>query len=500
MSFLRCLLAVLPVLFALAPAHAQAAQVGELPPPVRAALTQAHIPPAAVAVWTQPVDALQPTLSLNAEQPMNPASVMKLVTTFAALEQFGPTRIWNTRLASVAPIRDGVIDGDLYLIGDGDPVLSYARMWRLLHRLRGLGLHTINGDFVLDHSALILPPHNPDAFDGQGLRPYNTGADGLLMNFNTLELGLFPGQQAQEPVQVVAEPALYGISIDNRILTAGGACNTWYHNLGAKLEGLRLVLSGTLPASCGPKTWGAAPLLPPDFGLALVRALWQELGGTVRGKVRNGNVPAGTSTLLSDTSTPLGEIVRDMNKWSNNVIARQLLANLGRTRPPPPDMVAVGIQTTHRLLGTAGINLDGLVIENGAGLSRYARIRADSLGTLLLVAWRRPWMPEFIASLPIAGRDGTTYKRLTDSPARGYAHLKTGTVNGVKAVAGYVLDRHGKRHVVVMLINHPAAQNARAAQDALIEWIWAGETATVTPRPPAPARPPQPTLPTAPQD
>ncbi|GHT85407.1 D-alanyl-D-alanine carboxypeptidase [Betaproteobacteria bacterium] len=499
---LRHFLALLPALLTLALAPAQAAQIGELPPPVRAALVKVRIPPDAAAIWVQPVDALQPTLSLNAGQPMNPASVMKLVTTFAALEQFGPARIWNTRLASVAPIRDGVLDGDLYLIGDGDPVLSYTRMWRLLHRLRGLGLHTINGDIVLDHSALILPPHNPDAFDGQGLRPYNTGPDGLLMNFNTLELGLFPAQRAQEPVQVVAEPTLYGIAIDNRILTSGGACNTWYHNLAAKLEGLRLVLSGTLPASCGPKTWGAAPLLPPDFGLALVRGLWQELGGTVRGKVRNGKVPANTTTLLSDTSTPLGEIVRDMNKWSNNVIARQLLANLGRTHPhpPPADMVAAGIQTTHRLLGTAGIKLDGFVIENGAGLSRRARIRADSLGTLLLVAWRRPWMPEFIASLPIVGRDGTTHKRLTDSPARGYAHLKTGTVNGVKAIAGYVLDRHGKRHVVVMLINHPEAQNARAAQDALIEWIWAGAGATVTPapHPPAPASPTSPTTPTTP--
>jgi D-alanyl-D-alanine carboxypeptidase/D-alanyl-D-alanine-endopeptidase (penicillin-binding protein 4) len=161
-------------------------------------------------------------------------------------------------------------------------------------------------------------------------------------------------------------------------------------------------------------------------------------------------------------------------------------------------MVAAGIQTTHRLLSTAGIKLDGFVIENGAGLSRYARIRADSLGTLLLVAWRRPWMPEFIASLPIVGRDGTTYKRLTDSPARGYAHLKNGTVNGVKAVAGYVLDRHGRRHVVVMLINHPEAQNARAAQDALIEWIWAGTTSAATPRSPVPAR--QPVQATPPSD
>jgi D-alanyl-D-alanine carboxypeptidase/D-alanyl-D-alanine-endopeptidase (penicillin-binding protein 4) len=464
--------------------YVMAAPSGVLPPPVLAALERARIPPSAVAIWVQPVDAPQPTLSFNAEQPMNPASVMKLVTTFAVLEQFGPARVWSTRIASTAPIQNGIIDGDLYLVGDGDPVLTYERLWRLFHRLRGLGLKTINGDFVLDHSALVLPPHDPNAFDGRGLRPYNTGADGLLMHFNTLELTLVPGQQSKAPVQVVVEPWLTGIVIDNRITTAAGRCDVWYGNLDAQFEKSRLILSGTLPASCGYKIWGTSPLPPPDFGVALVSALWQELGGQVRGKVRNGHVPAAANTLFSSESAPLGEIVRDMNKWSNNVIARQLLANLGRSHPVPADMVAVGIQSTHRLLAEAGIGTGGFVIENGAGLSRAARIRADTLGTLLLVAWRRPWMPEFIASLPIVGRDGTTHKRLINSPARGHAHLKTGTVNDVKAVAGYVLDQRGRRHAVVMMINHQEAHNARAAQDALIEWIWSeGKTAPAQPRP-----------------
>ena len=110
----------------------------------------------------------------------------------------------------------------------------------------------------------------------------------------------------------------------------------------------------------------------------------------------------------------------------------------------------------------------------GSGLSRNERIRADSLGALLLAVWQRPWMPEFIAALPVAGLDGTARRRLGDSPARGQAHIKTGTLNGVRAMAGYLLDRKGQRHVVVMMVNHPDAAASAAAQDALLEWLWSG--------------------------
>ena len=490
--------AFLLTLFALIHSSARAAPGVSpgLPPVVQMELDNARIPAEAVAIWVQAVDAAQPTLALNAERPMNPASVMKIVTSFAALEHFGPERTWTTRIAANAPLRNGVLAGDLYLIGDGDPMLTYERLWRLLRRLRMLGLTTIEGDIVLDHSALALPAHDPNAFDGRGLRPYNSNGDGLLMHFNTQELALFPGSQPQDPVALVAEPPLDGLLIDNQIVTSGKSCEPWYRDLNARLEGNRLILTGSLPAACGPRIWATAPLPPPDFDAALIQALWKELGGKLRGSVHSGIAPQEAQTLIADDSPPLAEIVRTMNKWSNNVIARQLLAQLGRADlgraelgradfasnpafapafPPASfDMEAAGIETTRERLSEAGIEVFGLVIENGAGLSRIARVRADSLGALLIRAWQRPWMPEFAASLPIAGVDGTAYRRLVDSPARGHAHLKTGTINDVKAFAGYVLDQYGRRHVVVMMINHPAATHSRKAQDALIEWVWRG--------------------------
>lgn len=453
------------------------AEVLSAPPfSVRQALDQAHVPLEAVAIWVQPVDASAPTLAVNADVPMNPASVMKLVTAFAGFERLGPTYTWQTRISTSGTIRHGVLQGDLNIVGGGDPVLSYERIWKLLRRLRALGIDTIGGDIVLDASVLKLPHHDPDAFDGRGLRPYNSGPYGLLLHYNTLQLALFPGIDKNAGVTVASEPPLAGITIDNRLVTSGAACDVWYRDLEARLEpGPRLVLSGSLPASCGPRNWSAAPLPPEDFGKAMISGLWREIGGKLQGQVRTGTTPGIARTLLTDDSPPLAEVVHDMNKWSSNIIARQLLADLGSTDADrAQDMVAAGAAVAQAQLAAAGVQTAGLVIENGAGLSRSERVRADTLGQLLMAAWQRPWMAEFIAALPIAGEDGTARKRLTDSPARGRAHIKTGTINGVRAIAGYVLDHQGRRHVVVMLVNHAEAASSRAAQDALLEWVWAG--------------------------
>ena len=473
-------------LFILVPAHVQAAPVEVVPPSVRAELEHARIPENAVSIWVQPVDAKQPVLAFNAERPMNPASVMKVVTTFAALDVLGPERTWTTRIAVDGTLReDGALLGNVYLVGDGDPVLTYERVWRLLRRLRSLGYSTIGGDIVLDNSALVFPAHDPYAFDGRGLRPYNSGADGLLIHFNTQQLALVPGFRAGDAVKLVAEPPLSGVQIDNKIVTSTKNCEPWFRDLDAQMVNGRLTLTGSLPASCGPRVWAVSPLAPSDFSVAMVQAMWWELGGTVRGKVRNGVAPKELYFLISDESVPLGEIVRTMNKWSSNVIARQVLAQVGRVgfgadensninMYVHSDMVSAGNEAARRSLAWADVETSGLEVDNGSGLSRNARIRADSLGAMLVRAWDRPWMPDFVASLPIAGRDGTARRRLNDSPAIGRAHLKTGTINDVRAIAGYVLDQNGRRNAVVMMVNHPEAANSRKAQDALIEWVWSG--------------------------
>lgn len=452
------------------------ASTTEPPPAVARALARAGIPEAGVSLWAQPVDSDTPSLAFSAQRPMNPASVMKLVTAFAALEALGPAHTWTTRIATHGSVTDRVLHGDLYLVGGADPLLSYERLWKTLRKVREMGISAVNGDIILDGSALQLPAHDSHAFDGKGLRPYNSGPHGLLLHFNTLHLMLTPPERINMPVVVTPHPPLAGLKVSSTITATAGGCGVWYHGLEATLEttpdGVRLALSGALPMSCGAREWAAAPLAPERYGVALVAGLWKELGGGLSGKVRGGTTPAGAVTLLAESSPALGEVLREMNKWSSNVIARQVLATLG-AGASTSDAVAAGVEVALAHLTQAGIPTEGLVIENGSGLSRVARVRAASLGKLLLTAWQRPYMPEFIASLPIAGVDGTAMGRLNGSSAHGHAHIKTGTINDVRAMAGYVLDRNGRRHAVVMMVNHPNAAASKDAQDALLEWIWA---------------------------
>lgn len=478
---MRRLAALLLLLAGLATAQAGDA----LPPAVQQALKRAGIPPQAVAVIAQPVapsrDAGKPLLRHRGDAAMNPASLMKLLTTLAALETLGPAHVWRTEaLAAHAP-ENGVLAGDLYLRGSGDPKLTYDRLWLLLRELRGRGLREIRGDLVLDRGGFPSPPaHDPAAFDNKPLRPYNVGPDALLFNFATLHLTLVPPDLAGSALRVLAEPLPEGFVVVNRLrLTEAASCGEWRDALTAQLAPGQLTLTGDFPRVCGEKRWHLAGLANAVLLHGVFARLWKELGGTFAGGVREGAAPA-TATPLAFTDSPsLGELVRDINKFSNNVMARQLYLTLGMKagEGAPPIVGAGGTaaeQAVKGWLAHKGLAFPELVIDNGAGLSRAARLSADNLARLLMAGWASSVMPEFIASLPIAALDGTTRKKFNSNGAAGQAHLKTGSLEGVRGVAGYLLDRRGQRHVVVFMVNHPQAAQAQPAFDALLEWLWQG--------------------------
>jgi D-alanyl-D-alanine carboxypeptidase/D-alanyl-D-alanine-endopeptidase (penicillin-binding protein 4) len=238
----------------------------------------------------------------------------------------------------------------------------------------------------------------------------------------------------------------------------------------------------------------------------LFKQLWEEQGGVFRGKVRTGMAPEGMMPLETHQSPSLADIVRDINKFSNNTAARQLYLALGLTTgstagltaspvPGTPSGVLAGggSGTTHdaasghdkppatlaksdmalrRWLMSKRLHFPELVIENGSGLSRNERISTGHLGALLLAAFQSPVMPEFISSLPIAAVDGTMKKRLNGSATAGQAHIKTGLLDGVRTMAGYVLDKSGRRVAVVFFINHPKSGIAQPAMDALLHWAY----------------------------
>jgi len=444
-----------------------AARAADLPPAVSSALKEAGIPARGIAIVVQGVDAEQPLISHNARQAMNPASVMKLVTTYAALELLGPAYTWRTEALADAAPEHGRLDGNLYLRGSGDPKLALEQFWLLLRQLRARGVSEVTGDLVLDRSAFAVPPHDPAEFDNEPLRPYNAGPDALLVNLKSLRLTL-QAEPTQKAVLVIDETPSDGLRIVNRLALTSEACGDWREKLKPAVNGETIELTGSFPAACGEKALNLAPWAADVQVERLFRALWRELGGTLLGRVREGSTPAGAYGLAAQDSPSLGEVVRDINKYSNNVMARQLFLTLAAERPATAEAARRRISLW---LDDKQLKLPELVLENGSGLSRSERISAAGLSTLLLAAWKSPVMPELIASLPLAGVDGTLKKRLGDSAASGRAHLKTGYLQGVRAIAGYVLDASGKRWVVVCLINDPRARDGKPAMDALLRWV-----------------------------
>jgi len=446
----------------------------DLPKPALDALRKASIPQSAVAAWVQEVGVATPTLMLNARTPMNPASTMKLVTTLAALELLGPAYRWRTEV---------YVDGaDLVLRGRGDPKLNLESFWMLLRNLRGRGLRELRGDVVLDRSFFAPAQYAP--LDDDVYRTYNVAPDALLVNFKALRFTFVPESAA---VRIYVEPSLPGMEVTNNLKLGSGACPDGSRALRelaqASFQSIppRASFAGTYPVSCGERELNLAIHDPQDYFAAITRQLWTELGGTWTGGVREGVVSPAARLLYVHESEPLAELVRDINKFSNNVMARQLFLTMGAEAGGPPARAEEAVRVVKDWMASKKIAAPELVLENGSGLSRVERISAEHLAALLQAAWRSAVMPEFISSLPVVAADGTMKKRLNNQRVAGSAHVKTGLLADARAIAGYVLDRRGRRYVVVMIVNHARARDADAAQDALLEWVYEGPTAPTRP-------------------
>jgi D-alanyl-D-alanine carboxypeptidase/D-alanyl-D-alanine-endopeptidase (penicillin-binding protein 4) len=440
-----------------------AAQAQPLPPPLEAAFERTKLPRDAVTLLVAPVDNIgAPRLAHRIDAQVNPASIAKLLTTYAALELLGPAYTWPTPVYVDGPIRDGVLQGNLYLRGLGDPKLVVERVWLLMRRVQGLGIKRITGDIVLDRSAFETPAADAAAFDGEPLRPYNATPDALLLNYKSVVMTFTP---VDGQARLHVEPPLAGVTWPASVPLAAGDCGDWRTPLRADFsDPLRPRFAGSYPASCGERVWPIAYAEPAAYGVRAIAGMWQSLGNSLAGQVREGRVPPNLRPAFELRSPPLAEAVRDINKYSNNVMAAQLFLSLSLQARGMASLE--GSREVVRNWWRERIGGEPPLLDNGSGLSRTERISARQLAQLLAHAWKSPLMPELVASLPVPGLDGT----LRRSTATGLAHLKSGSLRDVAGVAGYVHGASGRRYVLVAIANHGTPSAVRPLFDVLVDW------------------------------
>jgi serine-type D-Ala-D-Ala carboxypeptidase/endopeptidase (penicillin-binding protein 4) len=437
-----------------------------LPAEVQQALQRAEVGTDAIAVVLHDAATGRRVLQWQEQRPLNPASLAKLITTTAALERLGPAFTWATPVWLGGPIRNGVLEGPLHIKGSGDPKLVIERLWLMLRRVQQMGVRDIRGDIVLDNSAFAVPDAEPGDFDGETRRPYNVQPSALLLNYRSAIYTFVP-DETTNVARVLAEPPLAGVQVERTVPLVAGPCGDWRAALKGSFEPNRTRFGGFYPAACGEQIWPVADVQPASFDARLLQGLWQEMGGRFTGTVREGPAPLERKPSFELRSEPLSNVVRDINKFSNNVMAQQLFYTLAAQEGRVATPAAAREVLLRWLAERTGELTPDVVLDNGSGLSRSNRISAARLARLLQQALEGPIAGELMASLPISGLDGTL-RRSRATPGR--ALLKTGSLRDVAGVAGYVHATSGKRYVLVAMINHPNANAARPALDALVQW------------------------------
>jgi len=445
-----------------------------LPPELNKIIQQLGFDHQGLSLIVHEINQPSPTVSLAAQTPRNPASVIKLLTTATALAKLGINFQWPTEAYITKSFNTDSLSGNLYIKGYGDPFFMPEFFWRFVYHLHLKGLRHINGDVILDRSHFAVAAEDPGKFDGKPFRSYNVQPDALLLNFQSLALQITP---KRDTVEVQSFPRLSNLNIVNKLSLTQGRCGNWQHRityLAKFTSNITIDLTGRFAQACNTRTLYRSVLPKIAFFEGTLRTLWQERGGRISGQFRYGNVPKNATLLYQAKSLPLAEIVRRINKYSNNVMTQQLLLTLGAELIGPPGTHEAGIKVITDWLTEQQLDTQNLVLENGAGRSRNTRITAQLLNDLLLQLYEQAYMPEFIASLPVIGVDGTLAKRQTHTDLTGKAHIKTGLLDFVRSMAGYVHSRSGKRFVVVLLHNHPKAHTKQGErlQNTVLNWVY----------------------------
>ena len=435
-----------------------------------------NLPESSFSFYVQAVGADAPRFVFNAGKPMNPASAVKTITTFAALESLGPAFTWQTELYALGPIENGVLRGDLLVKGGGDPFLVEDQLRGMLKSLQRAGVERIQGNLVLDGSYFDPSVTGDELIDNQAGRAYNTRPSAVIANFQAMTFYFYPHPNGQDVI-IHSDPRLPNVKITNRLRLVNRSCGGYQRGISYNLnqeDPTEVIFEGSFPSRCSRYQMVREVLNAPDYTFGLFTTLWNELGGTLEGGLRVGAVPDDLEPIVVWNSVPLGDVIKSINKYSNNVMTRHLLLTLGAEVLGPPATVDKGIEAMKNYLELKSLDSTQLSLDNGAGLSRDTRVTTDLMTGLLQSAWASPYMPEFVASLPINGLDGTMRNRVRGTTMSGRMHVKTGSLDEVAAVAGFVYSQSNTIYTVVGIVNHELADRGPGAEllNELLTWVY----------------------------
>ena len=451
-----------------------------LPAEVKKEISVSGIPESAWSVAIiplPPVVVMGPVLNglgLNPETPVNPASVMKLVTTRAALGLLGPQFRHQTRIATTGRLEAGVLRGDLFFQGGGDPKLVVEDLDEIAKRLKSMGIERIEGNLVVDGTRFDEPEIDPGQFDGRPFSTYNVGPHAAMVNFKSVKVSVWP--EAGKRVRVMTEPRFRDQELLQKIQLIDGGCNK--NRVSARMEQPtkgaepKLLVSGVIGKQCNGVDFYVSVMDHARFAMTAFRAAWEATGGVMKVKQQTGITPENARTLVQwESPRPLIELVADINKLSNNPMTRQLFLTLsaGEGRPATRQESRLAVKA---YLASRGLVFPELVIDNGSGLSREERISAKSLARLLADGLIGPDAQAWVETLPAVGIEGTVRNRMRNSVLEGRAWLKTGTLDDVRALAGYIRSAEGRWVVFVAMVNDPQAAKAKPAMDSLVKWAY----------------------------
>ncbi len=464
----------LPALLALALAAAPAAPPDGAPPAARAqarkALREAldrvvaasALGAARAGILVTSLDTGEVIYERSADELLNPASNVKLFTAAAALARLGPEYRFETEFL-VAP--GSTATRNLYVRGKGDPTLVTERLWVIAGELSHLGIDRV-GDLVLDDSWFDEERLGPGFDQEHGDHAYLAPAGALSLNFNAVAVHVTPADRSGAPGRVHLDPPSEFLQLDNRTLTVSGGTRRRVTVASQPASGRqRVTVEGKLPLGGRQQVFYRRVDDPPLYFGYTLKKLLELRGVKVAGRVRRGYVPQGASLVHVSESESLAEVARLLEKQSNNFMAEQILKTLGAEARGVPGTWPKGVAAVEDFLAEAGIPRGTYIMKNGSGLNDSNRFSARQTVTLLREMWRRfPVMAEFVGALPVAGRDGTIRWRMEETAAAGRLRAKTGTLDGVTSLSGYVETRDGEHLAFAILVNDHGGRAAAAVR------------------------------------